>query len=343
MAKKPAAKYAPSILSVERKINVSDAVFFAGKWEKRDQPDTFRPVRIVEKSVLGTISNRVKENSKLNIETPNLQTVDSAALDAQSDTLLVSFSMRILPGVGETSSCNDRDYAEGLKSIVEEYIKTHSLSVLASRYAENIANGRFLWRNRIGAQNIEIIVRTRGSRSDAGPLSFSSRIYSLKGFNGPKSVNDNILTDAIAFGFNDLFGCLIEVRAYVQLGTSQEVFPSQELNLKKDSSKKSKILYSVDYDGGKAAAFHSQKIWNAIRTIDTWYPQDGSGGPTTPIAVEAYGAVTSEAVAYRDVKSGRDFYSLLDNWVLNGTAPDVEDQHYVIAMLIRGGVFSRGS
>ncbi|KAB0704465.1 type I-F CRISPR-associated protein Cas7f/Csy3, partial [Pseudomonas aeruginosa] len=31
--------------------------------------------------------------------------------------------------------------------------------------------------------------------------------------------------------------------------------------------------------------------------------------------------------------------TLLDNWVLRDEAPAVEQQHYVIANLIRGGVF----
>jgi CRISPR-associated protein Csy3 len=34
-----------------------------------------------------------------------------------------------------------------------------------------------------------------------------------------------------------------------------------------------------------------------------------------------------------------DFYTLLDNWVTKDKKPDTEQQHYVIATLIRGGVF----
>lgn len=33
------------------------------------------------------------------------------------------------------------------------------------------------------------------------------------------------------------------------------------------------------------------------------------------------------------------FYTLLDNWVTKGMKPDVDQQHYVMAVLIRGGVF----
>jgi CRISPR-associated protein Csy3 len=82
---------------------------------------------------------------------------------------------------------------------------------------------------------------------------------------------------------------------------------------------------------------HSQKIGNALRTIDTWYPD--AGGELGPIAVEPYGSVTSQGRAYRQPKDKADFYNLLDRWVLHGEAPPAEQQHYVMANLIRGGVF----
>lgn len=57
------------------------------------------------------------------------------------------------------------------------------------------------------------------------------------------------------------------------------------------------------------------------------------------IAVEPYGSVTSRGVACRQPKEKMDFYTLLDNWVTKGQKPGVEQQHYVMAVLIRGGVF----
>jgi CRISPR-associated protein Csy3 len=83
---------------------------------------------------------------------------------------------------------------------------------------------------------------------------------------------------------------------------------------------------------------HSQKIGNAIRTIDTWYPEADTLG-LGPIAVEPYGSVTTQGKAYRQPKAKQDFYTLLDNWVLKDQAPALEQQHFVIATLIRGGVF----
>ena len=43
--------------------------------------------------------------------------------------------------------------------------------------------------------------------------------------------------------------------------------------------------------------------------------------------------------AYRQPKEKQDFYNLLDNWILKDKVPDTEQQHFVIATLVRGGVF----
>jgi len=104
------------------------------------------------------------------------------------------------------------------------------------------------------------------------------------------------------------------------------------LILDKESTKKSKTLYSVD----GVAGMHSQKIGNALRTIDTWHSEAENLGP---IAVEPYGSVTTHGRAYRQPKDKLDFYTLLDRWALRDEVPPVEQQHFVMAMLVRGGVF----
>jgi len=57
------------------------------------------------------------------------------------------------------------------------------------------------------------------------------------------------------------------------------------------------------------------------------------------IAVEPYGSVTNQGEAYRP-KSDGAFYTLLDNWMLKDKKPAENDQHFIMAVLIRGGVFS---
>ena len=319
-----------SVLAFERKLANSDAIMFAGNWLE----DNWQPVVIQEKAVRGTISNRLKNTLasdplKLDaeIQKANLQRVDVAALPHNADTLKVSFTLRVLGSLSTPSVCNDQDYQAELASVIEGYITQNGFSELAERYAENLANGRFLWRNRVGAEEIKVHVqgKTKTWVFDAGE-------YSLRQFS--KS-GDGLaeLAREIEQGLTGKDFALFHVEAFVRLGAGQEVFPSQELVLD-SNSKKSKVLYQVD----GIAAMHSQKIGNALRTIDDWYPDAVELG-LGPIAVEPYGSVTSRGKAYRQPKQKMDFYTLLDNWVTKGNAPAVEQQHYVMATLIRGGVF----
>ena len=87
---------------------------------------------------------------------------------------------------------------------------------------------------------------------------------------------------------------------------------------------------------------HSQKIGNAIRTIDTWYPEFETAN-VGPIAVEPYGAVTNLGKAYRTPKDKADFYSLFDKWALGEKLANKNEEHYVMAVLVRGGVFGQSS
>lgn len=332
-----------SVLAFERKLDPSDALFYAGNWGTREQHAQWSPVRINTKSVRGTISNRLKtkdqDPAKLDaaIENPNLQTVDVAALPADADTLKVRFTLRVLAGTGKPSACNDAAYQKALLDTVQGYVQQHGFGELARRYAVNLANGRFLWRNRIGAEQVEIQIAHLKDGKAVKTWSFDSLSLSLRSFDAGSDALDE-LSALIVSGLDGSAHVLLEITAFVRVGAGQEVFPSQELILDRGRGDKSKTLYSVD----GVAGIHSQKIGNALRTIDTWYPVE-EGVELGPIAVEPYGSVTNQGKAYRQPKQKADFYSLLDNWVLKGKAPETGDQHFVMAVLIRGGVFGEAN
>lgn len=332
-----------SVLAFERKLDPSDAVFHAGRWEDRAQSHAWPAVTIRPKSVRGTISNRLKakdqDPAKLDaaIENPNLQTVDVAALPPEADTLKVQFTLRVLGGAGTPSACNSAAYQAKLRATVQGYVQQHGFGELARRYAANLANGRFLWRNRVGAEQVDVIVEQIQDGQAARTWPFNALAISTRALtadNGPSGLQE--LAQVIATGLAGSAHVLLRVTAYVRQGEGQEVFPSQELILNKGSAGKSKTLYDVN----KVAAIHSQKVGNAIRTIDTWYEGADELGP---IAVEPYGSVTTEGKAYRQPKQKLDFYTLLDNWLLKDQVPPVEQQHFVMAVLIRGGVFGDAS
>lgn len=333
-----------SVLAFERKLDPSDAVFHAGRWDDRAQSHAWQPVTVRAKSVRGTISNRLKakdqDPAKLDaaIENPNLQTVDVAALPAEADTLKVQFTLRVLGGAGTPSACNSAAYQAKLLATVEGYKQQQGFGELARRYAANLANGRFLWRNRAGAEQVEVTVEQMHNGQAAHTWSFDALALNTRAIDAINTEAKGLgeLGEAMAAGLAGSQHVLLRITAFVRQGAGQEVFPSQELILDKDSAGKSKTLYHVD----GVAAIHSQKIGNAIRTIDTWYEGAEELGP---IAVEPYGSVTTQGKAYRQPKQKLDFYTLLDNWLLKDQVPPVEQQHFVMAVLIRGGVFGDAS
>lgn len=336
----PQALETASVLAFERKLDPSDALFHAGDWADRDKPEGWRPVALREKSVRGTISNRLKakdqDPAKLDaaIESPNLQTVDVATLPHDSDTLRVRFTLRALGGLGQPSACNSSAYREKLVATIRQYVDGHGLGELARRYAANLANGRFLWRNRMGAETVEVQVSHIKHGKAAASWRFDALSHSLRSLEAPASEARSLgeLATVIESGLAGQEHVLLEVTAFARIGHGQEVFPSQELILDRGRGDKSRTLYDVS----GIAGIHSQKLGNAIRTIDTWYPEAHQNGP---IAVEPYGSVTTQGRAYRQPKERVDFYNLLDAWVLKDKTPAIDQQHFVVATLIRGGVF----
>jgi CRISPR-associated protein Csy3 len=307
-----------SVLAFERKLDPSDALLFAGSWDARDASANWQPVTLREKSVRGTISNRLKtkdqDPAKLDaaIESPNLQTVDVATLPADADTLKLQFTLRVLSGAGEPSACNSAAYRDKLIAAVQGYAQANGYTELAGRYAANLANGRFLWRNRIGAETVEVRVAHLKEGQAVASWTFDALAHSLRDLNSQASPPHALaeLATVISAGLSgQVPHVLLQVTAFVRIGAGQEVFPSQELILDRGRGDKSKTLYAVN----GTAAIHSQKIGNALRTIDTWYPGATDNGP---IAVEPYGSVTTQGRAWRQPKEKLDFYNLLDGWIL---------------------------
>lgn len=323
----------PSVLAFEKKIVPSDGFMYAANWAVRDTE--YVPLYLTEKAIRGTFSNVLKNQTDKELDKkmkdPNLQVIDQAALPVGMNTLKVVFTVKFLPGMNIPNACNDYEFGENVRKAGENYMEKYGCKELAHRYATNLAAGKFLWRNRIGAECIGIKVAEENRDSE---WVFDGHDFSLRSFK-TTSKSLKALENKIADAFCGKIPYLqLTVTANVLVGNGQEVYPSQELVMNKERFSKSKVLYSVNGQ----AAMHSQKIGNAIRQIDTWYP-DYNKMKEGPIAVEAYGAVTSIGRAFRPVQDGKDFYTLFADWARGRKLPE-EDQHYVVAMLIRGGVFS---
>jgi CRISPR-associated protein Csy3 len=327
-----------SVLAFEKKLVPSDGYFYGTCWDNRKDAT---PLELQVKSVRGTISNRLKpavqnDPAKLNaeVEKANLQTVDACALGIDQDTLKHQFTLNVLGGVEHPSACNNAQFKQSYHQAAYSYIEKEGFSELGRRYAQNIASARFLWRNRVGAEEIEVQVKVLNKGQDQ-QWTFDGHEHSTRSFDKQHEQVNQLgekIAAALAGGDSAL---MLEITTYAQLGKAQEVYPSEELILDKGKGKKSKVLYQVKGH----AAMHSQKIGNALRSIDTWYPayndEEQSAGA---IAIEPYGAVTNLGRAYRTPKEKQDFYTHFDAWARGGEL-STNDQHYVMAVLVRGGVF----
>lgn len=328
-----------SVLAFEKKLVPSDGRMYGTAWENRENA---APLKLQGKSVRGTISNRLKaavknDPAKLNaeVEKPNLQTVDVCALATEQDTLRLHFTLKILGGVERPSACNNPAFKQKYSAAVRDYTAREGFRELAKRYAVNIANARFLWRNRVGAEKIEVRVQALNQAAQQSWI-FDATNFSTRDFNTDDN-QMNSLADRIAAALSseDDF-LMLEINCFAKVGKAQEVYPSEELVLDKGNSKKSKVLYDVD----GIAAMHSQKIGNALRTIDTWYPEHGNLETSAgPIAIEPYGAVTNLGKAFRTPRDNNDFYTFFDKFAWGEKLERIEDEHYVMAVLVRGGVF----
>lgn len=330
---------AASVLAFEKKLVPSDGYMYGTTWDNRS---SLTPLSLKEKSVRGTISNRLKpaiqnDPAKLNneVEKANLQTVDACALGTDQDTLKLQFTLKVLGAIHQPSACNNAVFRMSYAQAVKDYIEREGFRELAKRYALNLANARFLWRNRIGAEQVQVIVKALNKGAEQ-EWKFDATNYNTRDMSTSDSqVNSLAERISAALASEDDF-LMLDIVCFAKVGKAQDVYPSEELVLVKGKGNKSKVLYAVD----GIAALHSQKIGNALRTIDTWYPSfadpETSAGP---IAIEPYGAVTNLGKAFRTPKDKQDFYTFFDKWARGTALPRVEDEHYVMGVLVRGGVF----
>lgn len=322
----------PTVLAFERKLETSDALMYAGNWGTTDEFlfQEWQRIPITKRQNRSTQSAYGIDDAEKSKPNPVSSDSDDANLPHDKDTLKLSFSIRIIGNVGKPFACNDPAFAEALDLKMNSY-REDGFRTLAFRYAYNIANGRFLWRNRVCAEQILIKVRTVGNNNE---LTFNPRDFSLYDFSENENDPDlHTLANVISTGLNgdgNNFS-YVEVDAYVKLGNGQHVFPSQEMNM----GEKKKVLFrlSVGADGKECAAIHNVKIGNAVRTIDDWY-----NNADFPIAIEPYGSVTQLGQAYRKNRAEGDLYSLMIDWLSNEKIANISI-HFIVANLIRGGVF----
>lgn len=372
MAKKESP---PSNLSYARGVELSEGIMsgvragvgFKGVADVFDAAvKTFvkAPVEVGATTIRGTIANydakspadRVDMGAK-SINNANIALVEQALLPADADLLMIEFTARFNANNKKPQMHNSASFVGQVARFLDAYEAHGGYQELAVRYFLRMASGSWMWRNRDG-ENLEVRIA-----SDDGVVVFKEGDLDLRGARSEKieaivevdqRARAQKMIDKIAAALSGKASMAsFHVSGIVRLGFGSQVYPSQEFSTDSTQAvageKPTKILSKI-YDTQRrlVATMHARKLGNAIRTIDTWHGLAGVGA----IAVEMYGANTQQSVAHRigAGKDDKDFYTLFkdvealaDELSAPASAGIRGDHHYVVACLIRGGVFGFGA
>lgn len=350
MAKSPTISLETGMLAFARSVQITEGLFFGTASQNLN---VRTPVEVLEKGVRGQSSEDKAKNPGLS----NPQSVEYAIVPQGHDGVQLSFSVRFMPLSLQPHACNNTDVGESYKRLASAYRVAGGYKSLALLYLWNIANARFAWRNRFQSDEMTVRVETEAE----GVLVFNPFKLQLNNpatmedlaaalIEGTQSILDKVI-DGIATGLSntDDHAFIVKVAWSAAMEPGQEIFPSQEYlrDDKKDAQLSRVFAKLPTFHGGRSimqASMHSQKIGAALRHIDIWHGSDEHG---SPIAVNPYGGVQETSAVLRDPKSKRSFYDLrakAEKLVLElekATQPNEisDDAHFVMANLIRGGVF----
>lgn len=348
-------KKLPGVLSFQRCLLVTDALFlnvFEG--------GSTTPLPVIRHGIRGTQNiNKFgkKEDSSAKSatrpEVSNIQTTDSAKLDPQAVRLRVWFETRFLDMAGALFACAPskednlddlRDFRAALQDFIARGKACAGLEELAQRYARNLANGRFLWRNRAVAAQVDVRVRDKTGLD----VRFDALNVPLRDFDNCTD-DERAVARRILAGLKGEGDAVLRVEADVDFGLrgALEVFPSQNY-LENKATGFARPLYCVgeppkNQDRHSVqelgqAALRDQKVGNALRTIDTWYPAFAERG--LPLPVEPNGASLDAQEFFRNEKKHSGFGYMLR---VDEMDPDTPEGMFLLACIIRGGVFSESA
>nr|WP_301289241.1 type I-F CRISPR-associated protein Csy3 [Natronocella acetinitrilica] len=331
-------------MSFKRSIQPTIGYFYARGGDEA----ALAPVPVIRQRLRATLSN-FSERDQAEKESgdaksagrANLQTIEMAILPGDCAEVVLRFSVQFLANAMRAYSCNDESVLATLDRFSSAYAARGGFTELARRYFANLATGRFLWRNE-SAQDKAITLRIDELKATFAPALYD---YSLEQFAEQQDVIEQFVARIAEALTNRRKPAVMHVEAVGYLGAGAEVFPSQEFGAEEKGEKISRVLAAITTaDGTRQAIFHSQKIGNAIRRIDTWYRD---GAEDYPLPVEPFGIDQTFSRAYRvEGKPKNDFYTLVENNLtdyiaaLEAGSDITGDMHFVAACLVRGGVYS---
>lgn len=340
----------PEVLSVRRCAIVGDGVFHGLKDPNFDTPG--KPIPVIRHGIRGTQN---QNSGKTVDKVSNIQTTESAKTHPEDRAVLVSFPLRFLPLKPELSlsTCSGSysdTFRPAYEGFIERAVESGALQTLGNRLARNLFNGRWLWRNRQLGQSVT--VRVQYGNEDFQQDALRTSLRDFENYSEAEIAVGEFIASILAGQADG--GMTVSALIDLGMNGSVEIYPSQNYTSNKPKGF-ARPLYKVglsretfgygndpmtftDTRVMGLAALRDQKIWNAIRTIDTWYKDANQNQPVIPIPVEPLGANLQTDSIYRNKNKG----SLFDKGMLSDVAdldPGSNEGLFVLACLIRGGVF----
>lgn len=334
-------------LAMRRCMIVSDALF---------TNEDHTPLLVYNHGTMGT-QNIGKPSNKNNkgaaattsekMEVMNVIDSCTAKTNATSTKFYIKFSMRFAPiDVSYYANASDQDGCVDWGSEIAKFVgnakTSNNLHLLANRYARNILNGRWAWRNRTYAAAMTVSVTCNDTDVVTAVNALDIPTEHFDNFSPPELELGALILSQLQQPAAE--GLVITAAVSFGVVGSFEVFPSQN---RTNDAKKS--LYCVNrpkhytepsstnpYVVMGQAAFRDQKISNAIRTVDVEYSEYNNKQRSIPI--ELCGANSEFKQFFRAPKTHQSAFDLIT--VLNEFNIESKEALFMMAVLIRGGLIT---
>jgi len=323
-------------------------------------------------------SNRTVDSTKDDHADFNLQNEEYCILSDNNQILNLNYTIKIVDPFHIELS-NGKKEAKVLESLVRDVLdkirKKDGLEsdelrkarkFIAYGFANRLVSGVAAWRNldtSVGAKTeIEVIKYSFNEETSSRDIESTFLTFSDVDLMGKKpfknhrelSLEDSVvrplgteqsekfdiiyqfILDALFTGGENKY--VFKIKHILDLGSvSSNVYPSQLISNEKDSNGNniSKVLYSLNKNNGvkTTAAMSSQKIQNALRQFDIFSAED------KVIAFYENAVDLSNNISYRTNKNNFNF---LFTKLLKGNDLTYEEYSFVLAILIKGGVYLLG-
>lgn len=334
-------KKLPSVLAFTRAHFITDGAFYS-----LTNDGVEKPIIVEVQGIRGSQNVSDKNgNEEGKTEVTNLQRIDIAKADINTKAVLIKFSLGFLDIAKTLHSCNGKDmnevmaFRKSLKNFLFRAKNSGAIEVLAKRYARNVLNGRWLWRNKDIAK--QIFINVKYNNDDSFIKDYDIVGSSLIDFDKYNNIEEKLATVfSKQLKGEDLSAVEITATLIPKSNGAFEVYPSQQFQEQgNERNAQKKFLFKINNQS--QAGLRDQKIFNAIKTIDDWYSHDYKD-EIGPIPVEAFGSNIAWNLFLRGDKkaknNGFDLLKILNDFSDNNKMLE-QNALFVLSLIERGGVF----